>query len=167
MWRALLILILLPIMLLLLPFVLLMLPFMAVSQYATGHGLARAFRNKWRGEGRFVLFVHSDSPVWASYLATQLFPRIQDHCVFLNWSQRKQWETNKPLEARMLEHFGGEIEFNPMAIIVPPRGRVREVRFYLAFHDFKHGKEAKLRECEAALIELIHQHTSLENGDMP
>ena len=110
---------------------------------------------RWMAERRFIVFVHSDSPVWKEHLNERLFPLINDATVFLNWSHRKQWKLKTPLEAKMLWHWGGPREFNPMAIIVPPKGRVHVIRFYKAFRDMKHGKPARLERAERELLDRL------------
>jgi len=119
--------------------------------------LVRRFRSKWLSDGRFVLFVHSDSPIWKDELSRRLFPKIERHTVFLNWSQRSHWKHGTPLEAKLLRHWGGIRDFNPMAIIIPPRGRVRCVRFYKAFRDFKHGNRLALESAEQELLAHIDE----------
>lgn len=46
----------------------------------------------WSPKGYSVLFVHSDSPIWKSYLEQEIFPHIEKKAIFLNWSERKQWK---------------------------------------------------------------------------
>jgi hypothetical protein len=117
--------------------------------------LKRRFQSKWGREERFILFVHSNSPVWAPYLAEHLFPELQHCAVFLNWSERSRWTKEQRLEARMFRHWGGRREFNPMAIVVPRRGRVRAVRFFKAFKSYKHHDLRSLHEAERKLRELM------------
>jgi hypothetical protein len=38
-----------------------------------------------------------------------------------------------------------------MAIVFPKKGKAQVVRFWRAFRDFKHGKDAALRQSEAEL----------------
>ncbi len=109
----------------------------------------------WRRHGRFgrvVLFVYSDSPTWKDYIEANILPRIKEHAVTLNWSQRREWEKKNPFEAKVFYHWAGEEEFNPMAIVIPPSGKVKEVRFWQAFRDFKHGKGESLKKAEDVLF---------------
>jgi hypothetical protein len=45
-----------------------------------------------------------------------------------------------------------------MAIVIPDRGKVKTVRFYQAFRDYKHGKDNLLRQKEAELLSLVSQN---------
>src|SRR5438552_8911825 len=103
-------------MIVLIPLVALLLIAAIIIHAIVGRRLARQFRMRWMAERRFIVFVHSDSPVWKEHLNERLFPLINDATVFLNWSHRKQWKLKTQLEAQMLWHWGGPREFNPMAI---------------------------------------------------
>ena len=115
----------------------------------------------WRRHGRFgrfVLFVYSDSPNWKDYIEANILPRIKEEAVTLNWSQRREWERLSPFEAKIFHHWAGEKEFNPMAIILHPGGRVKEVRFWRAFRDFKHGKGQALKKAEGVLFAEVEKY---------
>ena len=112
----------------------------------------------WRAhvvQGRPLLFVYSDGPHWQSYIEANILPRIRGRAVILNWSQRNNWRSTSPWEARFFRRFAGDREFNPLALVYQPRGRIRAVRFYQAFLDFKHGKESRLRAAESELFSLL------------
>jgi hypothetical protein len=112
----------------------------------------------WRAHaihGRRVLFVYSESPNWQTYIEQNILPRIRDHAVVLNWSERRLWSSTSPWEARFIRRFSGDREFNPLALVFSQHGRIRSVRFHRAFLDFKHGKESALREAEAELFALV------------
>jgi hypothetical protein len=82
-------------------------------------------------------------------------PRVASPPGGLNWSQRRQWQGSAPEVTLFREFVGGggfSREYNPVAVIVPPRGRrVHIVRFWRAFRDYKHGRTRRLREAEAEL----------------
>ena len=117
--------------------------------------LLRWFRATHGAAGRVVLFVHSDSPSWRPYIETNILPRLGDRAVLLNWSRRAEWRAGKPDEAKMLELWGGEREFNPLAIVVPPDGDPEVIRFWQPFLEYKHGKPQKLRAAEERLFRLV------------
>jgi len=71
------------------------------------------FKFKWAKKGKNILFIHSNSPNWQQYLEENIIPKIDKKAVLLNWSERSKWEKKKPLEAKLLSHFGGYYEFNP------------------------------------------------------
>lgn len=112
----------------------------------------------WRRHGRlgrFVLFVYSDSPNWKHYVESNILPRIEGHAVTLNWSRRGEWERTHPFEARIFRRWAGEREFNPLALVIRPGRRVKALRFWRAFGDFKHGRGRALAEAQSALFEEV------------
>jgi hypothetical protein len=114
--------------------------------------LKRQFRQRHGRFGRFVLFIYSDSPNWKDYIETNILPRLEPHVVTLNWSQRREWQRRNPFEARLFRHWACETEFNPMALVFVPTGAVRDIRFWQAFRDLKHGKDRPLRQAEDILF---------------
>jgi len=126
-----------------------------VHDWIRGSFLRWRFKRVWGARGKVGVLVYSDSPNWKEYVESSLLPRIADRLVSVNWSSRSQWRGNRPVEVRVFEHWAGEREFNPMAIIVPRKGKVRTVRFWQAFRDFKHGRTDELRKQEALLLEAI------------
>ena len=111
----------------------------------------------WRAhasQGRFILFVYSESPNWRSYVEANILPRLAERAVVLNWSERRKWSSSHPWEQRFFRRFAGDREFNPIALVFGPRGRITAVRFHQAFLDHKHGNSASLERAEAQLYEL-------------
>ena len=148
--------------LLAIPFVLLLLLILFVLITIAVHivrdwTFRRRFRAKWSPAGKFVLFVYSNSPNWQSYIENTILPEISPVAVTLNWSERKRLEEEASLEFRAFRFWAGEREFNPVAIVVPPAGRVKVVRFWKAFRDYKHGKPHALHAAERRLRALIEQ----------
>ncbi len=114
--------------------------------------LAAQVPDRW--QGRRLLVVYSNSPVWQEYVEANWLPRLADVAVLLNWSERKRWPTEHPFEARVFRRWAGPREFNPVAIAFMPDGTVEVVRFWRAFRDYKHGKPARLRSAEHRLEEV-------------
>lgn len=114
--------------------------------------LKYSFRQRHGKFGRFILFVYSDSPNWKDYIEKNILPRIEPHAITLNWSKRREWQKTNPFEARVFNHWAGKRNFNPMAILFSPDGTIKEVRFWQAFKDFKHGKDKLLKEAEKKLF---------------
>ena len=113
------------------------------------------FRRLWGRQGKDLLIVYSDSPHWQVYVEEHWLPKWGDRAVVLNWSQRKQWKKRQP-EVALFHAVAGRTEFNPLGVVVPQRGqRARVVRFWLAFRDFKHGKDRLLRNAEAELVRYL------------
>ena len=94
--------------------------------------------------------MYSDSPNWKSHIESEVLPRVRDKLVILNWSHRAEWP--RSLEVMAFRHWGGEKDFNPIAILFPPQKPVLTLRFYSAFRDFRHGKPEALRTLEEALF---------------
>ena len=113
------------------------------------------FRVKWVRKGKHILYVYSESPKWQRYIEENIVPKLDGKVVLLNWSKRSEWKKVKPLEAKVLEYWGGESEFNPLAIVFLPRGKVKVIRFHKAFMDFRHGKDALLKSKESELYEVL------------
>ena len=110
----------------------------------------------WCARGRDVLFVSSESPVWGPYLGEHLLPRLGERAVVLNWSEREKWRFS--LARTAFYHFGGQREFNPMAVVFRPFRRARIFRFWGPFRAWKHGDARALREVEQAFLEAIGVH---------
>jgi hypothetical protein len=117
--------------------------------------LRRAFLARWAGEGKRTLLVYSQSPNWQAYVETRWLPRLHDRVVTLNWSERRRWPAEHPLEAAVFRHYAGTREFNPLALVFPESGGVQIIRFWQAFRDYKHGKERALRAAEQALFTAV------------
>jgi hypothetical protein len=123
----------------------------AQTQLARRRAIA-AFRAAYAGSGRDVLVVYTDSPHWKEYIETRWLPRWGDRVIAFDRS--KPWSADLP-EARLWRAVAGSVEHTPVVIVVPPHGEVRIVRFFLAFRDYKHGKDARLREAEARLARIL------------
>ena len=141
---------------LLLPLILLVLLF----EWAHGRWLRWSFQRKWGARGKFMIFVYSESPNWEQYIEEHILPRVRPSAVILNWSKRSEWKKSPPVEVKVFRHFGGGREFNPMAILLPRHGKIRTVRFWQAFRDFKHGKDHMLRAAEAELFHRMDEMMS-------
>ena len=137
-----------------LPILLLALPFLAAGAWLDRRKrrrLQREFHKRWGGQGKRLLLVYSNSPNWQAYVEENWLPRLESIAVVLNWSERSTWAERHPFEADIFQMWAGEREFNPLAIIIPADGRVRVIRFWQAFRDYKHGKDCTLRATEAEL----------------
>jgi hypothetical protein len=111
-----------------------------------------AFRAAYGGTGKDVVVVYTDSPHWKEYIETRWLPRFGERTIALNRS--KPWREDQA-EARLWRAVAGSAEHTPVVIVVPPHGKVQIVRFWLAFRDFKHGKDKRLRDAEARLASIL------------
>jgi hypothetical protein len=122
--------------------------------------LKSRFWHRHGRHGRFVLLIYSESPNWKPYIESKILPRLGSRVVTLNWSARKEWRRNNRFEARLFNHWAGDNEFNPMALVFDPIGRVKDVRFWQAFRDFKHGKDRLLKQAENVLFSEVERIVS-------
>jgi hypothetical protein len=107
----------------------------------------------WGLQGRHILFVYSDSPIWSSYIEQEILPHIRETAIILNWSERKQWKNSLAVLAFKL--YSGNQNFNPMAIVFRPLHLHKIFRFYEAFKDLKHGKTESLEKIRIDFFKLI------------
>jgi hypothetical protein len=126
-----------------------------IIHFVTGKRLSSIFKSKWGPEGKFILFVYSESPNWQEYVEENIVPKLQPNVVTLNWSKRSEWQDNERLEAKVMKHWGGSREFNPLAIVFPEKGKVETIRFFKAFKDYKHGNNKLLKQQEDTLFHLV------------
>jgi hypothetical protein len=96
---------------------------------------------------QFVVFVYSDSPTWKDYIEAEILPDIQDRAVVLNWSKRRSW--NNSLAVLAFRYFGGQRNFNPIAMVFRPFRPVKTYRFFEAF------KQGNLKRVEKIRRELF------------
>jgi hypothetical protein len=46
----------------------------------------------WLRNGKDVLLIYSNSPIWHEYMTTRILPLVQQRATVLNWSERKNWQ---------------------------------------------------------------------------
>lgn len=109
----------------------------------------------WCARGRYVLFVYSDSPIWRDYIEELILPRLGDRAVVLNWSHRSRWR--RTLSVLAFRYFGGDRDFNPMAVVFRPFRLAQRFRFHEPFHEFKHGKTEAVLELERQLYAVLDE----------
>ena len=126
-----------------------------LRHYFIGLILKYRFKKKLIHENKHILFAYSDSPHWKEYIENNIEPVIADKTIFINRSQDSEWKKNNLLESKVIKHWGGDKEYNPIAIIFPRKGKINVVRFYQAFKDYKHGNTALLNEKELELYEKL------------
>jgi len=134
------------------------LPFLALyglHYWLWGSFLKWRFRRTWGACGKMGVLVYSDSPHWKEYIESAILPRVADRVVTVNWSLRAQWKHAAPLEVQVFRHWSGSREYNPIAIIVPRRGRVQIIRFWQAFRDYKHGRPGPLETQQGLLFRVL------------
>jgi hypothetical protein len=106
----------------------------------------------WVARGKRILLVYSRSPVWQEYIESTWLPRLGEHAIVLNWSDRANWRSSWRLAALVFRVWAPSTGFNPMAILFPSFPRTQRIGFFYAFRDWKHGNEFALRAAEAQLF---------------
>ena len=133
--------------------------FIVVPFYMLKHFLFNlSVWSKWCRQGKYVLFVYSNSPNWQNYVEERILPKIRDHSIILNWSERKSWPQN--LATKVFKYYGGYREFNPMAVVFQPFKRTKVFRFFTPFHKHKKEQSEDLERMEKELMETIQRITT-------
>ena len=92
--------------------------------------------------------MYTDSPRWKEHIESRWVERWRNRTVTLNRSH--PWSRKQP-EAALWLAVAGIVEHTPLAIVVPATGKFRVIRFFRAFKDLKHGKDARLHAAEEEL----------------
>jgi len=106
-------------------------------------------------KGRRIILVYSRSPVWQEYVEDNWLPRLRDHAMVFNWSDRSSLTQRRSFAAWVFRHWAPRDNFNPMAIVFPRFRLAKRIGFYYAFRDWKHGKERALKEAESQLFAFV------------
>ena len=131
--------------------------FKGALPFAHRLGLKVRFWLRHGRKGKRILFVYSDSSNWKDYIETNILPRIEDHAIILNRSQRREWGSRMQLETKLFNQWAGPGEFVPVAILFSLTGKVRTFRLWQLSENPKHGKEKVSKEAEQALFETVKQ----------
>lgn len=107
----------------------------------------------WCARGQDVLFIYSDSPLWREYIEQRFLPYLGERAIVLNWSERSQWRLS--LGRIASNHFGGDREFNPLAVVFRPLRRTRTFRFWKAFRGMKQGRPVALQAMEREFFDCL------------
>ena len=134
---------------LLLPAVIIAYAAFAISGAAAkGAAATRAFRSENRGKD--LLIVYADNPQWNDHIANEWLPRWGMRAVVLKLPvQETSAGQSAPLA--LFRSVTGKREHNPIAIVVPPVGRIRVIRFRQAFREKADGSDLALRAAETQL----------------
>ncbi len=92
----------------------------------------------WVPQGKDVLVVLSESPIWHDYMSSEIMPLVRERAVVINWSDRKKWP-RWSFAPHVFRAFGGERNFNPLVIVFRPFRPAMVLRFWQAFQEWKHG----------------------------
>ena len=137
------------------------LPFVIV--YVVGYGLYGLLLIlliwlRWIPRGKTILLVTSDSPIWQTYMDTEIISPLESRAVILNWSTRSTWKRGPDLAIMAFRYFGGSQEFNPLAVVFKPLRIPKVFRFWLPFKDHKHGDSARLEQLKTELMKYTERY---------
>ncbi len=105
------------------------------------------FRIRIITNGKRIIFVTSNSPIWHDYLENRWVNRITKYAYIVNWSERNQWN-NSQWEIRMFRHWGGDRDMVPIIIFYENFFHIQKFRLYKPFIEYKHGKDRALSNIE-------------------
>jgi hypothetical protein len=105
----------------------------------------------WMPQGKDVLLVFSDSPIWRRYMEQEIMPLVARRAVTLNWSERSKW-SRWAVAVHVFHTFAGQRDSNPIVILFLPLRPVRVFRFLPAFKDLKHGKAETVEQLRKDLM---------------
>lgn len=110
----------------------------------------------WLPQGKDVLYVSSESPIWKDYMETEVLPLVGERAIVLSWSGHSKWP-KWSLAARVFRTFGRRRNFNPMVVLFRPLRRARIFRFLPAFRDRKHGNDASVEQLRRDLTQALYK----------
>ena len=151
--QTLLLIVLSPLLLVVLVLLVLALPFLLAYRFL----LRLVFEVLVAAKGRRILFFYSRSPVWQDYVERNWLPRLADHAMVLNWSDRASWKGRWSFAVWVFRHWAPRDNFNPMAIVFPPFRPAKRVGCYYAFRDWKHGNQQALQDAEKQLFTYLSE----------
>jgi hypothetical protein len=108
----------------------------------------------WLPQGKNILFVYSDNPIWREHMTAQLLPLVHERAVALNWSERSKWP-RLSFRVHVFRSFGGGSEFNPLIVLFRPWRPARVLRFWRAFKEWKHGYTEPVDSLRRELVSLL------------
>ena len=122
--------------------------FAVATAAAKGAAATQAFRA--RHPGKDLLLVYSDNPQWNDHIANGWLPRWGARAVVVRLPVH-QASADQSAPLSLFRSVAGKREHNPIAIVVPPAGRIRVIRFRRAFQEKAAGNDRALREAEERL----------------
>lgn len=105
----------------------------------------------WLPQGKDVLLVSSDSPVWKEYMEERIVPLLTDRAIVLNWSERRRW-SKWSFPTLVFRAFAGRRNFNPMLVLFRPLRPAKFFRFLPGFQELKHGNVTEVEKIRRELL---------------
>lgn len=140
------------------PIAIVLSPFIALAwagYVAKRTWLIARLRAAWPSN-KFVLLAYTQSELWAPFIKQSLLPQLGDTVVPVDRSE-ESWKRKNAIEAKAVSFWGGRRAYNPIAIVIRDRWRVRVFRFYEAFQEFKHGRPRELEQLVAEFLAYVKE----------
>ena len=102
-------------------------------------------------QGKDVLMVLSESPIWHDYMSSEILPLVRERTVILNWSRRTKWP-RLSFAAHVFRTFRGERNSNPLVVVFRPFRGAEVFRFWQAFWDWKHRHRESVERLKQRLL---------------
>jgi hypothetical protein len=106
--------------------------------------------------GKVALIAYTRSPSWAPYIEQRILPLVSSNCIVVDRSQA-QWKERFPLERRLISHYGGAREHNPLAIVFSGAKGPQVYRLYSAFRLSQKGRSKQLEDEVERIFEAIRE----------
>lgn len=114
-----------------------------------GARAVRLFRQRFGAEGKDLLLVYSPGSPWAAYVESEWLPRWGARAVLRKWPEDAGSAGADP-GLMLFRAVSGSRPRTPVAVVVPPAGGIRVVRFWRLLRA-RGGAPAGSRE------EVLHQ----------
>jgi hypothetical protein len=115
--------------------------------------LLRQIRATWPS-GKVALLAYTKNRKWSPYIDERILPEIEKCTVVVDRTDA-QWKERHPLEEKVIRHWAGRREYNPVVIAFIPKRKPQVFRFYEAFQDTRRGHTADLERQTVALLALL------------
>ena len=118
-------------------------------------GIRRAWEARWGANGMRVVLAYSDDTRWRERIEQVWLPRIGRQTVILPWRETRRFLPGSSIESQVFDHWAGDRDRDPIAIVIPREGRVRTLHFREAFNAHFGGQETALTALEARFFALV------------
>lgn len=131
------------------------LPFLLFIQYVKGYWLNFQVQRQWFPQGKWILFVYSNSPKWKDDIESTIIPKINSKSIILNWSEHKTWP--KSLASKIFFYYSktkktkNKVSY-PIAIIFKSLSRPKVIELRQAYRDFNLHRNNNILTLKKELI---------------
>jgi len=130
-----------------------MLVLIAIGRVLRHLWLSYRVRMTWPSD-KVALLSYTTNVKWSDYLETRVIPLIESRCVVVHRSDA-QWKEKNPLAAQLIEFYGDDTSYNPLAIVIRRRGWPKVFYLYEPFQKAHRGDTSALEAITAKLLEAV------------